>query len=143
MIFLEEFSFLINSAAKLGAALGKFFPLGRGCCWRCSGAQDMLPSLLAHISLLNFTSNLSAESYRSGDQLLSYLNNQLNIINSNALKLHEVQPPHSHFIFLGLVQDISLQSLQFFGTQLTTSNLCFLLCILNDILVNTISSYRD
>lgn len=94
-----------------------------------------------HNSLLNFPFGLPVQSYKSPEQLLPYLNNQLNSINANILKLYKVQLPLLHFS--GLVQDISLQSLQFLGTQLTISNLRFLPCILNDILVNTILSCTD
>lgn len=45
---------------------------------------------LVHNSLLNFPFGLPVQSYKSPEQLLPYLNNQLNVTNANTLKLYKV-----------------------------------------------------
>jgi len=62
---------------------------------RCPGHTAVV---LVHSSLRHFTFGLSVQSCKSPEQLLPYLNNHL--INSDVLKLYEVQLPP--FIFLGL-----------------------------------------
>lgn len=127
-------------AAKLKVVLVHCFPLaeastaglgGHTVPWAHHG-----PVGSQYSSLLNFAFGLSFQSYKSPEQLLPDLSDQLNLINPSIPKLYEVH-------FSGPVEDISLWSLQFLGTQLTTSHPCFLPCILNDILVNTTPSCID